>query len=80
MPNDLPNCASTNGQYYSSSKDAPVRWVLCSLGPRPESAQSQDEYAPIARRSWCRRTGEGGVITRFHPRAAGSPSRLAGDG
>ena len=69
VPDDLPNCASTNGQYYSSPKDSPVRWVLWSLGPRPDSPQSQDEYAPMARRSWYRRTGEGGVIARFDTRA-----------
>ena len=69
VPDDLPNCASTNGQYYSNPEDSPVRWVLWSLGPRPDSAQSLDEYAPMARRSWYRRTGGGGVITRFDTRA-----------
>jgi prepilin-type N-terminal cleavage/methylation domain-containing protein len=69
VPDDVPNCASTNGQYYSNPKDSPVRWVLWSLGPRPDSPQSQDEYAPMGRRSWYRRTGEGGVIARFDTRA-----------
>jgi prepilin-type N-terminal cleavage/methylation domain-containing protein len=69
VPDDVPNCASTNGQYYSSPKDSPVRWVLWSLGPRPDRPQSQDEYAPMARRSWYRRAGEGGVIARFDTRA-----------
>ena len=69
VPDDVPKCASTNGQYYASPKDSPVRWVLWSLGPQPDSAQSQDEYAPMARRSWYRRTGGGGVITRFETRA-----------
>jgi len=69
VPDDLPTCASTNGQYYCNPKDSPVRWVIWSLGPRPDSAQSQDEYAPMARRSWYCRTGEGGVIARFETRA-----------
>jgi len=69
VPDDLPNCASTTGQYYSSPKDSPVRWVIWSLGPRPDSPESQDEYAPMARRSWYRRTGGGGVIARFDTRA-----------
>jgi len=47
----------------------PGRWVLWSPGPRPDSPQSQDEYAPMARRSGYRRTGEGGVIARFETRA-----------
>ena len=69
VPNDVPNCASTNGQYYSSQKDSPVRWIIWSLGPRPDSPESQDEYAPMAARSWYRRTGGGGVLARFQTRA-----------
>jgi len=69
VPDDLPNCASTNGQYYSTQKDSPVRWVIWSMGPRPDSAESQDDHAPMARQSWYRRTGGGGVIARFQTRA-----------
>jgi prepilin-type N-terminal cleavage/methylation domain-containing protein len=69
VPDDLPNCASTNGHYYSSPKDCPVRWVIWSMGPKPDSPQSRDEHAPMARQSWYRRTGEGGVIARFQIRA-----------
>jgi len=65
VPDDLPTCASTNGHYYSSPKDSPVRWVIWSLGPRPDSPESLDDYAPMAARSWYRRTGGGGVIARF---------------
>jgi len=68
VPDDLPNCASTNGQYYSSPKDSPVRWVIWSMGPKPDSAQSLDEHAPMARQSWYSRTGGGGVIARFQAR------------
>jgi prepilin-type N-terminal cleavage/methylation domain-containing protein len=65
VPDDVPTCSSTNGHYYSSLKDSPVRWVIWSLGPRADSPESQDEYAPMAARSWYRRTGGGGVIARF---------------
>jgi prepilin-type N-terminal cleavage/methylation domain-containing protein len=68
VPNDAPNCASTNGQYFSSQKDSPIRWVLWSLGPRPDSSQSLDDYAPMIRRSWYRQAGGGGVIARFQTR------------
>ena len=40
VPNDSPTCASTNGQYYSTQKDSPVRWVIWSLGPQPNSAKT----------------------------------------
>ena len=69
VPDDVPNCASTNGQYYSSQKDSPVRWVIWSMGPKPNSPESNDEHAPMARQSWYRRTGQGGVIARFQTRA-----------
>jgi prepilin-type N-terminal cleavage/methylation domain-containing protein len=69
VPDDVPNCASTNGQYYCSPKASPVRWAIWSLGPIPNGPQSQDEYAPMARRSWYCRTGGGGVIALFETRA-----------
>lgn len=68
VPDDFPRCATNGGQYYSSPKDSPVRWVLWSMGPRPTSAQSQDSHAPMARSSWYRRAGDGGVIARFATR------------
>jgi len=68
VPDDSPTCTSTNGQYYSTQKDSPVRWVIWSLGPLPNSARTQDERAPMAGRSWYRRSGEGGVIALFATR------------
>jgi prepilin-type N-terminal cleavage/methylation domain-containing protein len=65
VPNYLATCASTNGQYYSSPKDSPVRWVIWSMGPKPNSPESNDEHAPMARQSWYHRAGGGGVIVRF---------------
>jgi len=69
VPDDLPNGSSTNGQYYSSLKDSPVRWVVWSMGLKPDSPESNYEHAPMARRSWYCRTGQGGVIARFQTRA-----------
>jgi len=68
VPDDFPQCASSSGKYYSSRADSPVRWVIWSLGPRPESAETQDARAPMASRSWYRRTGGGGVVARFATR------------
>jgi prepilin-type N-terminal cleavage/methylation domain-containing protein len=65
VPNDAPTCASTNGQYYSAQKNSPVRWVIWSLGPQPNSAKTQNSRAPMGNWTWYRRSGEGGVIARF---------------
>ncbi len=68
VPEDFPNCASTNGRYFSDPKDSPVRWVIWSLGPRPGSPETLDACAPLAARSWHRHTGGGGVVERFATR------------
>jgi prepilin-type N-terminal cleavage/methylation domain-containing protein len=68
VPNDFPECATNSGNYYSNRADSPVRWVLWSLGPRPDSDKTQDSRAPIANRSWYRRAGDGGVIARMATR------------
>lgn len=65
VPDDFPECATNAGHYYSTRADSPVRWVLWSLGPRPDSDKTQDSHAPIANRSWYRRSGDGGVIARM---------------
>lgn len=67
-PNDFPVCATNAGNYYSNRADSPVRWVLWSLGPRPDSDKTQDSHAPIANRSWYRKAGDGGVIARMAAR------------
>ncbi|HOW68098.1 MAG TPA: type II secretion system protein [Candidatus Paceibacterota bacterium] len=67
-PEDFPIGASTNGKYYSSRTESPVRWVLWSLGPKPKGDKALDSRAPLAARSWYQRAGEGGVIARFATR------------
>ena len=68
VPDDLPSCTGSNGTYYCTQKDSPVRWVIWSMGPRPDSTESQDGHAPMAQQSWYRRAGSGGVIARFQTR------------
>jgi hypothetical protein len=68
VPGDFPECASTNGNFYSSCAETPIRWVIWSLGPRPDSDKTQDSHAPIANGSWYRRAGDGGVIARMATR------------
>jgi hypothetical protein len=53
------------GKYFTDPGVSPVRWVVWSLGPRPNSARSQNTYAPLSADSWYRRTGDGGVLARF---------------
>jgi len=68
VPADFPECASTNGQWVSSSEQSPVRWVVWSMGPRPLSAKSQSAHAPLAGTTWHRRAGDGGVLLRMATR------------
>jgi prepilin-type N-terminal cleavage/methylation domain-containing protein len=65
VPDDFPKCATNTGRYYSSPGESPVRWVVWSLGPRPDNSPTQDAHAPLANRSWYRRAGDGGVIARM---------------
>ena len=67
-PDDFPASASTTGRWWSTPKEAPVRWVVWSLGPHPDSDKSQDSHAPLAAASWYWRTGDGGVLARFATR------------
>lgn len=68
VPDDFPSASSSTGRYYSARSTSPIRWVVWSMGPRPDSERSQDARAPIASRSWYRRTGDGGVIARMATR------------
>ena len=65
VPDDFPNNQSDSGRYISSSTNAPVKWVVWSLGPRPMSDQSMSSKAPLSAATWYRRAGGAGVIARF---------------
>jgi prepilin-type N-terminal cleavage/methylation domain-containing protein len=65
VPDEFPHGTTDSGNYYSSRAESPVRWVVWSLGPRPQSERSQDSRAPVSNRSWYRRVGDGGVIARI---------------
>ena len=67
VPTNAPDMTD-GGKYFTDSKSSPVRWVVWSLGPQPNSTRSQNPYAPLTSDSWYRRTGEGGVIVRFADR------------
>jgi prepilin-type N-terminal cleavage/methylation domain-containing protein len=65
VPSDFPECLSSSGQWVSSAATSSVRWVVWSLGPRPDSPKSQSSRAPLAGSSWYRRTGDSGVLVRL---------------
>ncbi len=67
VPEDFPTSRSTKGAWHSDLVQAPVRWVVWSLGPRPDSPRSQSSRAPLAASTWYRR-GAGGVILRLATR------------
>lgn len=64
-PDDFPASVTNSGRYYSTRAESPVRWVIWSVGPRPNSPRTMDPHAPVAGSSWYRRAGEGGVIARL---------------
>jgi len=67
VPTNAPLDMSGGGKYFTDPKTSPVRWVIWSLGPQPNSARSLNDYAPLTGDSWYR-TGQGGVIARFADR------------
>jgi len=56
---------SGGGQYFTDPTLSPIRWVVWSLGPQPDSAKSQDTYAPLNRESWYTHGGDTGVIALY---------------
>jgi prepilin-type N-terminal cleavage/methylation domain-containing protein len=68
VPTNAPHLMSGGGKYVTDPKRSPVRWVVWSLGPRPDSPKSQSAHAPLSSDSWYRRTGDGGVLARFAAR------------
>ncbi len=60
-----PVTMSGGGQYFTDPKQSPIRWVVWSLGPKPDSPKAQDTYAPLNRESWYTQAGDTGVIARY---------------
>jgi len=65
VPTNFPNLKSDSGRFYSKPANSPVRWVLWSLGPRPNSPRSQSSHAPMSELTWYQGPGGDGVIVRF---------------
>jgi len=68
VPTNAPTDMSGGGKYFTDPKISPVRWVVWSLGPQPNSPKSLGTYAPLSSDDWYRRTGDGGVIVRYADR------------
>lgn len=68
VPRDFPVLESDAGERHDDPGTSPVRWVVWSLGPRPNSAKSQSPRAPLSARTWYRHGGDSGVIVRFADR------------
>jgi prepilin-type N-terminal cleavage/methylation domain-containing protein len=67
-PTNAPNDMSGGGKYFTEPKISPVKWVVWSLGPQPNSKKTLSTHAPTSSDSWYRRTGDSGVIIRFADR------------
>jgi len=68
IPTSFPNLESTNGRYFETPSDSPVKWVIWSVGPRPNSPKSTSKYAPMSSTTWYKRVGDSGVIIRYATR------------
>jgi prepilin-type N-terminal cleavage/methylation domain-containing protein len=68
VPNDFPQCATNAGRWVTNPAESPVRWVVWSMGPRPNSPKSQAPRAPLAATSWYRHAGDSGILLRFATR------------
>lgn len=68
VPDNLATFAGKEGEYHRDPLTSPVRWVVWSLGPRPDSPKSRSSRAPLSADSWYRRAGDSGVIVRFADR------------
>jgi prepilin-type N-terminal cleavage/methylation domain-containing protein len=69
VPTNFPaNFGGSSGQYYTNPKISPVKWVVWSLGPQPNSPKSLGTYAPMSSDTWYHQAGDSGVIARFADR------------
>ena len=68
VPTNFPNLGGGSGKYYTDPKTSPVRWVVWSLGPQPNSKKTLSSYAPMSSDTWYHQIGDSGVITRYADR------------
>ncbi len=68
VPTNFPDLKSDFGRFYSKPAESPVKWVVWSLGPKPESLRAQHAHAPMSELTWYKKTGGDGVIARFATR------------
>jgi len=69
VPTNFPgNLGGSSGKYYTDPKTSPVRWVVWSLGPQPNSPKSLGTYAPMSSDTWYYHAGDSGVIARYADR------------
>lgn len=68
VPTNYPDLNSDSGARHSLPAESPVRWVVWSLGPRPDNDKSQSSHAPMSAFTWYKRAGDEGVIVRFADR------------
>jgi prepilin-type N-terminal cleavage/methylation domain-containing protein len=65
VPTNAPRDMAGGGRYFTDPKISPVKWVVWSLGPQPNSQKTLMTHSPLIGDSWYRRTGDGGVIVRY---------------
>jgi len=71
IPDDFPACASQSG-CYRDDDEAPLAWVVWSLGPRQSLSKALNARAPVAGFTWYRGSGDNGVIARIKPKEGSS--------
>lgn len=64
VPADFPHGKSQEGAYFNNSKASPIRWVIWSMGPKPQGERAQHVHAPLATDSWYKGRTQGGVLMR----------------
>ena len=68
VPDSYPDLKGNTGKYYDNPSKSPIRWVVWSMGPKPNSKKSQSSKAPISKHTWYLKTGDSGVIARLSTR------------
>jgi prepilin-type N-terminal cleavage/methylation domain-containing protein len=71
IPDDFPVCQTMSGS-YRDDEDAPLEWVVWSLGPRQSRDKALHARAPIPGFTWYKQARDNGVIARIKPKEDGS--------